>query len=235
MGMFGDVFGSPEAGEILKAVANPITTAGGAVGGLLKQSGILDEVGKLLDGAVKKPKGGISGLAEQVKKMVEGMAPLPTGLMDTPGYGGKTMSPGYGGKGMPPSYGSKGMPPSYGGKGGGAGYGAKGMPPGYGGKMGGPGYGGSGGGYGGGMAGGMGGLATMAQKAIFIATLQKIIQDVASKPNFNMDRAINDVWMQVSMLRAQKAMSDMNEAFGMMEHALKTQHEMSKAIIGNIR
>ena len=248
----GDVFNSPQIGEILKAVANPITTAGGAVGGLIKQSGILDEIGKMMDGAVKKPKGGgLSGIAEQIKKMTENMMPpggVPGGFLDP----GKGMPPGYGGGkagGAAAGVGGKWSAPGYGGGGGskvsGPGYGGGGgkwSGPGSGGtgnsKVSGPGYGG-GGGYGvgspSGTGGAIGGLATAAQKAIFIATLQKVIQDVASKPNFNMDRAINDVWMQVSMLRAQKAMSEMNEAFGVMERMLKAQHEMAKGIVSNMR
>jgi hypothetical protein len=117
--------------------------------------------------------------------------------------------------------------------------------PGYGGKTGQAGYGG--GGYGGktggaypgggmGAAGGaVGGLATAAQKALFIATLQKIIQDVAQKPNFDMNRAVNDVWMQVSMLRSQQAMKEMTEAFHVMESIMKAQHDMAKNVIGNLR
>ena len=276
MGMFGgigDIFQGPGMGEVLKAVANPVGSAGAAVGGLLKQSGILDDIGKLLDGGMKKPKGlGLGGIADQIKKAVEGIQPgLPKGFLPPPSglgglsekirkmieqmpQGGKTMPPGYGGGKAGGGYGGVsggvsgggqagggygGQAGGYGGGKAGGAYGGQGAG-GYGGQAGGYGGGKAGGGYGGGGAGyaaggAIGGLATAAQKAIFIATLQKIIQDVASKPGFDMNRAINDVWMQVSALRAQQAMKEMTEAFNMIEGMMKAQHEMSKSVIQNLR
>src|SRR5262245_30213800 len=95
MGMFGgigDMFKTPAAGDILKAVTNPIGTAGAAAGGLLKKSGILDDLGKLLDGGLKKPKGmGLSGISDTIKKVLENMPQPggpPKGFLPPPGIGG---------------------------------------------------------------------------------------------------------------------------------------------------
>jgi len=255
--MFSNILGPKGVGEILKAVASPIGSAGGAVGGILKQTGILDEMGKILDGASKKPgKGmGLSGMAEKMKNMLENMLP-PTGLMDPPAFpdlGGKLSPAGLAKKGAAGYGGAQGGKSA--GVGGGAVSGALGALAGgaYAGGKGGGAISGALGGVGGVFAGGKGaiskalsgagaatgaggaGLATMMQKAIFIATMQKMIQDIASKPNFNMDRAISDVWMQLNQLRAQQEMAKMTEMLKIADSLMKKQQEMQKSIIGNIR
>ena len=90
----------------------------------------------------------------------------------------------------------------------------------------------------GGMAGGMGGgLAGMAQKAIFIGTLQQAIQKAASQQNFNLETAINDVWIKLSGLRPQgrKDLQELNQMFQMLEGISRQMNEMQKSAIRNMR
>jgi hypothetical protein len=93
-----------------------------------------------------------------------------------------------------------------------------------------PSPGGAGGGAGGGLAG-------MAQRAMFIAALQQAIQKAASQQNFNMETAINDLWVKLSGLRPQgnQNIQQLNQMFGMLEGMIKQMHDMQKGVIQNMR
>ena len=85
--MIGNLFGPSGAGDILKTVfkATPMGVASGAISDIFKSTGIMDDIGKLLDGVVSKPKpGGFGDISKTMKKIVaqlEKQKGLPTGLL----------------------------------------------------------------------------------------------------------------------------------------------------------
>ncbi|MBN8733035.1 MAG: hypothetical protein J0L64_21045 [Acidobacteria bacterium] len=253
--MIGNLFGPSGAGDILKTVfkATPMGAASSAISDIFKSTGIMDDIGKLLDGAVSKPKpGGFGGIDKMMKKIIGQMEKekgLPYGLMprdyfDGPGGG---MSGGMsGGIGKATKSITAGMAAALQGMGGKTGPAAAGgamggMGGGMGGKFGPPGgmAGGKAGAAaaGGAMAGMGGGLAGMAQKAIFISALQQAIQKAASQQNFNMETAINDLWIKLSSLRPQgrQDLQELNQMFQMLEGIARQMQEMQKNAIQNMR
>lgn len=202
--MFGNVFGPTGAGEILKAVfkTSGVGVVSGAVSDLVKSTGAMGEIGKLLDGIVSKPNSGgpSGGLTKAMKKILDQLSQdkvLPKGLMPTDffeGAGGKQFTPGAGGKSITPGAGGAS-----------------------------------------GIAGGA--LSGMMQRTMFIAALQQAIQKAASQQNFNMETAINDLWVKLSGLRPQgnHNMQELNQMFGMLEGMMKQMNDMKKGVIQNIR
>lgn len=235
--MIGNLFGPSGAGDILKTVfkATPMGVATSAISDIFKSTGIMDDIGKLLDGVVSKPKpGGLGNISKMVQKMAEQLQQqkgLPTGLMPMDFF----ESGGAGaGKWNSLLSGKSAMAAITGGKVGAAaaaGGAMGGMSGGVGGKAGAAAAGGA-------MAGGMGGgLAGMAQKAIFITTLQQAIQKAASQQNFNLETAINDLWIKLSGLRPQgrQDLQELNQMFQMLEGIARQMNDMQKNAIRNMR
>lgn len=241
--MIGNLFGPSGAGDILKTVfkATPMGVASGAISDIFKSTGIMDDIGKLLDGVVSKPKpGGLGNIGKMVQKMAEQLQQqkgLPTGLMPMDFFDGPA-----GGVSGAARAAAKAVQSAAGAIGGKAGAGAvsgamSGMIGGKAGAAAAAGGGVAGGGMGGAMAGMGGGLAGMAQKAIFITTLQQAIQKAATQQNFNLETAINDVWIKLSGLRPQgrQDLQELNQMFQMLEGISRQMNEMQKSAIRNMR
>lgn len=81
------------------------------------------------------------------------------------------------------------------------------------------------------------GMQTMMQKTLFIAALQQIIQDTASKQDFNLETSISKVWMKLNALRPQgrQDIQQLNELFGALGGMMQQMNEMQKGIFKNLR
>jgi len=223
--MFGNLFGPSNAGDILKAVfkTTPMGVATGAIADIFKSTGIVDDIGKLLDGAVNKPKpgglGGVSKMVDKIIKQLEQQQGTPGGLMPMDffqgqGGGAGGVSGGTGGRAGMAAGGGKSTMPAYGG---GAKWGDVTLKRGTGAVS--------------------GALAGMAQRAIFISTLQQAIQKAATQQSFNMETSINDLWVKLSALRPQgrQDLQELEQMFHMLEGIMKQRHDMAKGVIQNIR
>lgn len=257
MNLMGSL-GSSGVTDVLKTVlkASPPGAVAEAMASLVKDTGMLDQMSKLLDGAVKKPKpGGLGNIAETVKKITDGVLKqngLPTGLLPADFFdqqgGSKTAGPRQGGmlsgvgkmvdqalaavqasgkmggaKMAAASAGAAGMAGAMAGGGGSklAGAGSKlagaGMTP--------------------QTEAMVAGMQTMMQKTLFIAALQQIIQDTASKQDFNLETSISKVWMKLNALRPQgrQDIQQLNELFGALGGMMQQMNEMQKGIFKNLR
>lgn len=250
MGLMGSLITS-DMSDVLKGVlkATPAGAAAQAMASLVKDTGMMDQVSKLLDGAVKKPKpGGIGGLADTVKKMTDGILKqngLPTGLLPQEFFdkmgGSKSAAAGQGGmfssinkmvEQAMAATGKMGGAKMGGAKMGGAkmagaAAGAAGMA---GAKMGGAGMNPQ-------AEAMVAGMQTMMQKTLFIAALQQIIQETASKQEFNLESSISKVWIKMNALRPQgrQDIQQINELFGALGGIMQKMNEMQKGVIQNLR
>lgn len=245
MGLMGSLISS-DMSDVLKGVlkASPAGAAAQAMASLVKDTGMMDQMSKLLDGAVKKPKpGGIGGLADTVKKMTDGILKqngLPTGLLPQEFFdkmgGSKSAAAGQGGmfssinkmvEQAVAATGKMGGAKMGGAKMAGAAVGAAGMA---GAKMGGAGMNPQ-------AAAMVAGMQTMMQKTIFIAALQQIIQETASKQEFNLESSISKVWIKMNALRPQgrQDIQQINELFGALGGIMQKMNEMQKGVIQNLR
>ena len=258
MNLMGSL-GSSGVTDVLKTVlkASPPGAVAEAMSSLVKDTGLLDQVSKLLDGVVKKPKpGGLGNIADTVKKITDGVLKqngLPTGLLPADFFdqqGGKFKSAGPGGMGS--SIGKmveRAMAAAQasgklgGAKMAGASVGAAGVT----GAMAGAGSGKLAPGAGSSKLGGAGmtpqqaamveGMQAMLRKTMFIAALQQIIQETASKQDFNLETSISKVWMKLNALRPQgrQDIQQVNELFGALGGMMQTMSEMQKGVIQNLR
>lgn len=245
MGLMGSLVSS-DMSDVLKGVlkATPAGAAAQAMASLVKDTGMMDQMSKLLDGAVKKPKpGGIGGIADTVKKMTDGLLKqngLPTGLLPQEFYdkmgGSKSAAAGQGGmlssinkmvEQVVAATGKMGGAKMGGAKMAGAAAGAAGMA---GAKMGGAGMNPQ-------AEAMVAGMQTMMQKTLFIAALQQMIQETASKPEFNLESSISKVWIKMNALRPQgrQDIQQINELFGALGGIMQKMNEMQKGVIQNLR
>ncbi len=265
MGLMGSLISS-DVSDVLKGVlkASPAGAAAQAMASLVKDTGMMDQMSKLLDGVVKKPKpGGIGNIADTVKKMTDGILKqngLPTGMLPREFFdkmgGSKSAAAGQGGmfssinkmvEQAMAATGNMGGAKMGGAKMASAAVGAAGMG---GAKMGGAKMAGAAVGAAG-MAGAkmagagmnpqtaamVAGMQTMMQKTLFIAALQQIIQETASKQEFSLESSISKVWMKMNALRPQgrQDIQQINELFGALGGIMQKMNEMQKGVVQNLK
>lgn len=87
---------------------------------------------------------------------------------------------------------------------------------------------------------GLGGASRLDQlpaaltKTMFISVLLEAVEDARAKPNFNVETAINDLWVKLSKVRPAQNQA-MNQTLQQVTNLLKQMHDMQKSVIQNIR
>jgi hypothetical protein len=71
-------------------------------------------------------------------------------------------------------------------------------------------------------------------KTMFISILLEAVEDARAKPHFNVETAINDLWVKLSKARPAQNQA-MNQTLQQVTNLLKQMHDMQKSAIQNIR
>jgi hypothetical protein len=71
-------------------------------------------------------------------------------------------------------------------------------------------------------------------KAMYISILLEAVEDAREKQHFNVETAINDLWVKLSKVRP-ATNQQMTKVLQQVTELLKRHHDMSKSIIGNMR
>ena len=78
------------------------------------------------------------------------------------------------------------------------------------------------------------GLADALTKAMFVSVLLEAVEDARGKQHFNVETAINDLWVKLGKVRP-KQNQQMGQILDQVSGMLKQMHDMQKGIIGNMR
>lgn len=71
-------------------------------------------------------------------------------------------------------------------------------------------------------------------KTMFISVLLEAVEDARAKPHFNVETAINDLWVKLSKVRPVQNQA-MNQTLQQVTNLLKQMHDVQKSIIQNLR
>lgn len=85
-----------------------------------------------------------------------------------------------------------------------------------------------------GLGGQLDQLPAALTKTMFIAVLLEAVEDARAKPNFNVETAINDLWVKLSKVRPAQNQA-MSQALQQVTNLLTQKHDTQKSIIRNLR